>query len=63
MTLGSQVFTNAARYGTPGMHFIAFSYHSITGGHHLGLRRVYAAECKPGGAATLLTVMEFGQEL
>lgn len=47
MTLGSQVFTNATRYGAAGMRFIAFSYHSITEGHHLGLRRAYAADASP----------------
>jgi hypothetical protein len=44
MTQGSQVFTNAAPYGAAEMHLITFGYHSITGGHHLGLRRSCAAD-------------------
>jgi hypothetical protein len=44
MTLGSQVFTNAARYGGAGMRLTTFGYHSITRGYHLGLRHACAAE-------------------
>jgi hypothetical protein len=44
MTLGSQVFTNAARYGAAEMRLITSGYYSITRGHHLGLRRAYAAD-------------------
>jgi len=44
MTLGSQVFTNAARYGAAEMRLITFGYDSITRGHYLGLRRAYAAD-------------------
>jgi len=44
MTLGSQVFANAARYGAAGMRLITFGHHFITKGYHLGRRRAYAAD-------------------
>jgi hypothetical protein len=49
MTLGSQVFTNAARYGAAEMRLITFGYYSITRGHHLGcvapMRQMQAGWC------------------
>lgn len=62
MTLGSQVFTNTARYAAAGMRLMTFGYHSITRGHHLGLCRAYAADASRwcDGA---FDGREFGQEL
>jgi hypothetical protein len=62
MTLGSQVFSNAARYDAAEMRLIAFSYHSITSGHHLGLRRAYTAAASRAGRRRF-DGQEFGQEL